>query len=222
MPLIVFDLDGTLVDSLADLTDSANELLARLGGRPLKDEEVARMVGDGVGTLVRRVLDARRIDIPQSEAVSGFLAIYDSRLLARTRPYAGVPEALRQLEPHASLAVLTNKPSEASERILSGLALRGFFRWVIAGDGPYGRKPDPGGLRFLMHAAGAHAATTIVVGDSAVDVQTARAAGVRACVARYGFGYGSRPPETTAAGDLYVDDPSDLPGVLLHSGVGLP
>lgn len=214
MRLIVFDLDGTLIDSLGDLTESANDLLVRRGARPLDEAEVAAMIGDGVGRLVRRVLAARRIDVEPREAVGEFLAIYDRRLLEKTRPYDGIPEALDALRGGAALAVLTNKPAGATERILTGLGLRDRFSWIVGGDGPYGRKPSPDGLRAIMAAAGRAPGATVLVGDSAVDVETARAAGTRVCIARYGFGFRTRPPESLRGDELFVDRPEQLPGVL--------
>ena len=212
--LIVFDLDGTLVDSLGDLTDSANELLVRHGARPLDDDAVAGMIGDGVASLVRRVLAARAIEAQPIDAVDEFLAIYDRRLLDRTRPYEGIPEALDALRRRAALAVLTNKPAAATGRILEGLGLRPSFQWVIGGDSRHGRKPGPGGLQAIMGAAGSGPDTTVLVGDSAVDVETARAAATRVCIARYGFGFRTRPPEALRGDELFIDSPDDLPRVL--------
>lgn len=214
MQLIVFDLDGTLVDSLGDLAGSANELLVQHGSRPLGDEDIAGMVGDGVATLVRRVLEARGLDLEPRAAVDEFLAIYDRRLLERTRPYQGIPEALEQLGKKAALAVLTNKHTAAAERILEGLGLRNAFQWVIGGDSPHGRKPAPGGLLAIVNAAGCTPEETVVVGDSAVDVETARAAGTPVCIARYGFGFRTRPPAELRGDELFVDRPEELPSVL--------
>jgi phosphoglycolate phosphatase len=212
--LITFDLDGTLVDSLRDLSDSANEMLAQYGARPLDQETVGSMVGEGAATLVKRVLAARALQVPADDALTLFLAIYDDRLLRHTRPYDGIPEALRQLGRSAILAVLTNKPEAASERLLVELDLRRHFRWVIGGDTPLGRKPQPRAFQALMHSAGVAPDATVLVGDSAIDVQTARNAGARVCVARYGFGFQNCPPELLTADDLVVDRPDDLPAVL--------
>ena len=105
-----------------------------------------------------------------------------------TRLYDGTREALEALAPRA-LAVLTNKPQHHTERILEGLGIAPFFRWVIGGDTPHGRKPDPGGLNHLMSVAHAGTGETVMVGDSAIDLRTARAAGTRICLVRYGFGF---------------------------------
>jgi phosphoglycolate phosphatase len=183
--LVVFDLDGTLVDSLRDLADAANRLLVECGGAPLSGEAVGRMVGEGAATLVARVFAAAQVEQPAG-ALARFLAIYDTTLLNHTRPYPGMPEAIAALRPRASLAVLTNKPLGATRRILDGLHLAPYFEAdaVLGGDGPLPRKPDPAGLQHLCGRAGAAPAETMLVGDSLVDWQTARNAGALICLAR--------------------------------------
>jgi len=185
--LIAFDLDGTLIDSRRDLADSANELIAELGGLPLAEETVGGMVGGGAARLVRRALDAVGLAF-SPEALARFLEIYDTRLLRHTRAYEGIPELLRAAHGRARLAVLTNKPRRPSEAILAGLGLRDLFDEVIGGDGPHPRKPDPAGLRAMMAAAGTDAPRTLLVGDSAIDRETARQAPVRSCMVTYGIG----------------------------------
>jgi phosphoglycolate phosphatase len=212
--LIVFDLDGTLVDSLRDLTDASNELLAAYGARPLDDQTVGGFVGEGAATLVRRLLRARDVAAPPEEALARFLALYDARLVNHTRPYEGIPEALGALRMQATLAVLTNKPVQAAVRILDVLDLRAFFGWVVGGDSPFGRKPDPEGLRAIMAWARREPRHTVLVGDSAIDVRTGRNAGTRVCVARYGFGFSSCPAETLTGEELFVDAPRQLAEVL--------
>ena len=190
--LIAFDLDGTLVESRRDLADSANDLIAELGGQPLAIEAVAGMVGEGAGVLVRRVLDASGIGAgigDVSGALQRFLEIHDTRLLNHTVVYDGIPEALAHARRHARVAVLTNKPIAASERILRALGLRDFFDEVVGGDGPPARKPDPAALVAMMARAGADPANTLLVGDSTIDHETARRASVRCCLVTYGFGF---------------------------------
>ena len=213
--LIVFDLDGTLVDSRRDLTDASNDLLAAHGAAPLDEESVGTMVGEGVATLVRRVLAARRLTVPADQALRQFLEIYDRRLLNHTRPYPGIPESLAYLGRHGSLAVLTNKPLAATERILHALGLRERFQWVVGGDGPHGRKPHPEGLRAIMRLAREASDQTVLVGDSRVDLETARNAGSRICLARYGFGFCNCPPEAIRGDELFVDRPDELVARLL-------
>lgn len=209
MRLVVFDLDGTLIDSRRDLADSANALIVERGGQPLPVETIAAMVGEGAALLVRRLIKASGLDLDLREALPRFLELYDERLLVHTRLYEGTREAIERLAPRATLAILTNKPQHPTERILEGLAIAPFFRWVIGGDTPHGRKPDPGGLNHLMSLADAGTGDTVMVGDSAIDLRTARAAGTRLCLVRYGFGFQTTADEIVA-GDLIADNPSQL------------
>jgi phosphoglycolate phosphatase len=187
--LLVFDLDGTLVDSSQDLADSINDLLAEYGVAPLAAGVVTSMVGEGAAVLVRRALSRAGVKPDPRAALERFLHHYDARLLATTRPYPGMVETLEALRPRHRLAVLTNKPSAASLRLLEGLGLRTLFADVIGGDTEYGRKPDPAGLLSLMAGSGATPRTTLLIGDSPVDLETARRAETRICLARYGFGF---------------------------------
>jgi phosphoglycolate phosphatase len=213
LPLVVFDLDGTLIDSRHDLADAANALIVEGGGQPLPVDAITAMVGEGAPLLVRRALKAAGLDLDVRSALARFLELYDERLLVHTRLYDGTREALEALAPRATLAILTNKPQRPTERILEGLAIAPFFRWTIGGDTAHGRKPDPGGLQHLMSLAGTGAADTVMVGDSAIDLRTARAAGTRICLVRYGFGF--RTAESELTGDeLIAGDPSEIPAIL--------
>jgi len=212
--LVVFDLDGTLVDSRRDLADAANALIVERGGAPLDVDQVAAMVGEGAALLVRRALTAAQVTRDDLDAaLARFLELYDERLLAHTRVYDGTREALDALHGRVPLAVLTNKPQHHTDGVLDGLDLARYFRWVIGGDTAHGRKPDPAGLNYLMSAAGTTAATTIMVGDSAIDWRTARAAGARCCLVRYGFGFRTAAPLLTGE-EMLVDCPADFAGLL--------
>jgi phosphoglycolate phosphatase len=186
--LIVFDLDGTLIDSRRDLADSTNEMLGAYGAAPLPADQVAMMVGEGARVLVERALHASGLYPDVSEALRRFREIYDERLLHHTRPYAGIPEIVKSLHVTAVLAVLTNKPEAPTRRLLDAFDLSQWFSRVIGGDSAYARKPDPAGLNALMSESGVPASSTWLVGDSMIDVETARRAGCRMCVVRYGFG----------------------------------
>jgi phosphoglycolate phosphatase len=188
MSLIVFDLDGTLIDSQRDLAESTNELLASYGATPLPLESVAAMVGEGARVLVERALVAAGLDPAQPEALARFREIYDRRLVIHTRPYEGVVDVVRELGMSHTLAVLTNKPEAPSVRLLETFGLASSFRRVIGGDSNFPRKPDPSGLQALMSEFGRGPRHTWFVGDSMIDVETGRRAEVRLCVALYGFG----------------------------------
>lgn len=216
--LAVFDLDGTLVDSRRDLADSANDMLAGYGAPPLPDEQIVSMVGCGAATLVGRVLAAAGVDASAEEALPRFLSHYDRRLTHYTRPYDGIPELLEDLRrSEMAMALLTNKPLEQSVTILEAFGLSPYFRWMVGGDGPWPRKPSSEGLRFLMQEASAQPGDTMLIGDSTIDLQTARNAGVRICLARYGFGYADLPAADLRGDEALVDAPAEIAGVL-HAG----
>jgi phosphoglycolate phosphatase len=209
--LVVFDLDGTLIDSAQDVAISANELVTTFGGRSLDLDEIVAMIGEGAAVLVKRALAAGGVDPETPHALPRFLEIYDRHLLDHTRPYAGVPETLAIAARRARLAVLTNKPLAPSERVLEGLGLRDFFSAVIGGDNPFGRKPAPAALIAL--AGEGASGLTMLVGDSPVDYETATAANVTFGWARYGFGasrFGTEVPQTP----YVLDQPSDLIAIL--------
>jgi phosphoglycolate phosphatase len=212
--LVVFDLDGTLIDSRRDLADAANALIVEGGGTPLPVEAIAGMVGEGAPLLVRRALAAAGVKA-DATTLSRFLDLYDERLLVHTRLYEGVRESLERLQPLGPLAVLTNKPQRATERILDGLDIARFFRWVIGGDTAHGRKPAPDGLRYLVAQAVVRVDEALMVGDSAIDLKTARAAGARICLTRYGFGFASVDGLLTGD-EMIADEPRDLLRLIAH------
>jgi phosphoglycolate phosphatase len=214
-PLAVFDLDGTLIDSRRDLADSANEMLATYRAHPLAETHIASMVGCGAPTLVKRVLAAAGVDATVDEALPRFLAAYDDRLTHHTRPYDGIPDLLAALQSRGTrLALLTNKPFNQSVRILDAFSLSNYFQTIVGGDGPWPRKPAPEGMRFLMSEAGAELGDAVLIGDSAVDLQTARNAGARICLARYGFGFADLPPGELRGDESLVDTPAQITRVV--------
>jgi phosphoglycolate phosphatase len=203
--LIAFDLDGTLIDSRRDLAAAANDLVVALGGGPLPEDDIARMVGEGASMLVRRALTAARVNEP-ADAVARFLDFYDKRLLQHTRPYPGIVDVVRQAKEHGRVVVLTNKPKRPSEQILDGLNLLNLFDDVVGGDGPLPRKPDPASLLALMDTAGADPGTTLMIGDSPIDYQTAVNANVQCCVVSFGFGFVNFRPEHALPAEWIASD----------------
>ena len=206
--LVVFDLDGTLVDSSADLAAALNATLDRLrpGTKALSVAAVKSMIGDGAQALIARGLRAAGLPVAPPDVLPVFLDCYRGRLLDQTRLYPGVEEALAALAPR-HLAVLTNKPGDFSRTILEGLGVARFFRRIYGGGDLPAKKPDPVGLLRLLAETGTVPADAVMVGDSAIDVRTGRAAGVRTIGVRYGF-----DPEglLREAPDLLVDDPREL------------
>jgi phosphoglycolate phosphatase len=208
---VVFDLDGTLIDSRRDIADAANALLVQCGAPALPEEQIGRMVGDGAATLVARAFEAAGLPRP-ADALARFLEIYDTHLTDHTQPYAGIPATLAALHRRMAMGVLTNKPLRATETILHRLNLEEYFgpQLVIGGDEAWPRKPEPGGLRELMARAGVGAGQTLLVGDSPIDWGTARAAGTAICVARYGFGFEAFSRDALAAADHLVESPAGI------------
>lgn len=208
--LFVFDLDGTLVDSQRDIADSANAVLESCGYPPHPVAAITSMVGEGAALLIARAFAAAGAEAPP-DALQRFLRVYGNRLLLHTRPYPGIPELLDALADRGVLAVLTNKPIDATHQMLDGLGLARFFGdRVLGGDGPQPRKPDPAGLHQLMTATGQTPLDTLMVGDSVVDLRTARAAGTHAAVATYGFGFAQLPPDELRPADRLLSTPLDL------------
>lgn len=209
--IIVFDLDGTLIDSARDLAESIGELLQAYGTAPLPLAEVVTMVGEGAPLLVRRALARAGLQAPPDEALARFMQIYDRRLLVHTVAYPGVAEALALAVRRGPLAVLTNKPLGPTIGVLESLGLSGFFSRIIGGDSEYGRKPDPTGLLSLQALAPGE--RLVMVGDSPADWNVAVNAGCRFVFARYGFGapkFGDTPP----AAEHVIDHARELEGVL--------
>ncbi len=215
--LIVFDLDGTLIDSERDLADSVNALLVEDGAEALPLASIASMVGDGAAALIRRAFDAARLQM-NDRSLSRFLAHYDERLTRTTRPYPGMIEALHVLTQRSHCAVLTNKPLDHTRRLLEELELAPFFSASVGGDGPFPRKPDPAGLLHLVAQHAATSDTTILVGDSHIDAATAAAAGTGFCLAEYGFGARTIREEQPRASDLRISRPLDLVDALRKVG----
>ncbi|MFC4253038.1 phosphoglycolate phosphatase [Sinimarinibacterium flocculans] len=193
---VVFDLDGTLVDSVADLRLCLNRALAELRLPPLGRAQVTAMVGDGVRTLMQRALEA--LGVPTQgdfgaavidRLLGRFMPLYAAAPSVHTRAYDGVPETLRQLVADGwSLAVCTNKPLAPSLTILHALGLDIFFDTVVGGDSTPARKPDPRPLRAALATLGIDAANAVMVGDGPHDAQAAGAAGTAFIGVRYGYG----------------------------------
>ena len=208
--LVVFDLDGTLVDSAGDIAAAVNAALARLSpaSPPLPLAQVKGFVGDGARTLIERVLRHQRSALEPDVVLPVYLECYRERLLATTRLYPGIEEALDGLAAKgATLAVLTNKPGDMSRTLLDGLGVAPRFARVWGGGDTGARKPDPAGLMALAAELDAPLASTWMVGDSAIDVKTARAAGARAAGVAWGFDSNAL---RTAKPDMFVENPQEL------------
>lgn len=207
--LVVFDLDGTLIDSIGDIASSANQSLVEAYGESarLSPEVVRGFVGHGARQLIERCVGAAQKPAADVARVfERFLTIYGSRLTETTRLYPGMSEALDRIESSSRLAVLTNKPGAMSRTIVRDLGLAARFIAVVGGDDLPSKKPDPEGLLKIAAEAGVRPEETALVGDSGVDVQTARRAGARSIGVLWGY---DREGVIREKPDVVLANPSD-------------
>jgi phosphoglycolate phosphatase len=218
--LVIFDLDGTLIDSRLDLVYSVNAALRHIGRPELPDDVIASYVGDGAPVLIQRALGGEVVDeAVVRRGLEFFLTYYREHKLDHTTVYAGVRESLQAIQasnggPHPSvsgisrkLAVLSNKPVGPSRAIVDALGLGPYFAQIYGGNSFASKKPDPEGARKLLEENGVRADETAIIGDSHVDVETGRNAGLWTVGVSYGFA-----PHTleTCPPDLLVDSPAEL------------
>jgi len=216
MSLVIFDLDGTLIDSSRDLANSVNATRAHLGLAPIEHEVVYSYVGNGAPVLIRKALGPAYSDEAVQGALDYFLSYYREHMLDYTALYPGMREVLDEFfDAEIQMAVLTNKPVRFSQAIIDGLGLSAHFLRVYGGNSFEQKKPHPIGIATLMAECGAAHAETMMVGDSSVDVQTARNAGVTAYGVTWGFQpetFGAYPP------DFLIDKPRELADRIMGRG----
>ncbi len=203
---LIFDLDGTLIDSKVDLIHSVNAMLRELKRPQLAAETISGYIGHGAPQLVARALGGRATEEELKHALQFFLGYYEEHKMDNTCAYPGVPETLARLN-HMGMAVLTNKPERISVRILKELGLAHYFRAIYGGNTFESKKPDPFGAKKILGEFGVTAQEALLVGDSEVDVQTARSAGTLAAAVNYGFGVHDRAVHPA---DIYLERFADL------------
>jgi phosphoglycolate phosphatase len=202
----LFDLDGTLIDSKMDLVNSVNAMLRETSRPEQPAELIASYVGHGAPQLISSVLGPESGEEQRTQALAIFLACYQEQKLNHTRTYAGVVEGLRLLASYP-MVVLSNKPMQMSVDIIQGLNLAGYFRGVYGGDSFEKKKPDPKGALSILRELGVDPGESAMVGDSDVDVETARNSGMLAVGVTYGFGQHN---SQLCPADLYVDNLTEL------------
>jgi len=209
---LIFDLDGTLIDSKLDLALAVDATLAEMGCPALPHEQIFGYVGRGAPMLIQRALGDGTSELESQRALQFFLAYYREHMLDNTVAYPGVREGLQKLAGF-QMAVLTNKPVRFSRDILEGLGLAGYFEYIYGGNSFERKKPDPMGIQILLRDFGATPREAMLIGDSEVDVLTARNANTWACGVTYGLGsarLADYPP------DILVDSLVELPNHLDH------
>jgi phosphoglycolate phosphatase len=214
--LLIFDLDGTLVDSREDLANSINAMLHHFGRKELPHEVIASYIGDGAPMLVRRSLGDPDDENFVQDALLYFMAWYREHKLDTTYVYEGIRESLDAIQKSRDgqplkMAVLSNKPVGPSRAIVDALGLGQYFFQVYGGNSFHTKKPDPAGVQALLEEAAVFAEETIIVGDSDIDVLTARNAGIYSVGVTYGLA-----PHTLedAPPDVMIDHPRELADVL--------
>jgi len=207
---LIFDLDGTLIDSKVDLIHSVNAMLRELRRPPLAAETISGYIGHGAPQLVARALGGTATEEELKHALQFFLGYYEEHKMDNTCAYPGVPETLARLN-HMGMAVLTNKPERISVRILKELGLAHYFRVIYGGNTFESKKPDPFGAKKILEEFGVSGGEALIIGDSEVDVQTARNAGTLAAAVNYGFGVHDR---TAHPADIYLERFADLAEVV--------
>lgn len=211
--LVIFDLDGTLIDSRLDLVHSVNAALRHIGRPELPEHVIASYVGDGAPVLIQRALGGEQVDEAiVRKGLEFFLSYYKEHKLDHTTVYQGIVEALASIQASSNgvprkLAVLTNKPVHASRAIVQALGLAPFFEQVYGGNSFAKKKPDPEGARRLLAETGVAAERSVIIGDSHTDIETGRNAGLWTVGVTYGFA-----PHTLAdaSPDVQVDHPHEL------------
>jgi phosphoglycolate phosphatase len=216
--LVVFDLDGTLIDSLPDLTNALNEVLREHGYAPLSRADVAPMVGDGVPALVSRAFAARGGSAAEAaEVLPHYIEVYEANATNLTRPYPGVRDTLLELRRRGYRnAVCTNKLQQASETVLTSLDLESLFDGIAGGDRYAVRKPEAGHLLGLIEELGGSPTRAVMIGDSENDAAAAHAAKVPLIMMSYGY---ARVDPATLGGVAVLDDFTRIPAALEHLGL---
>ncbi len=205
-PILIFDLDGTLVDSKKDLTAAVNHIRHQFDLPALTEPEIARFIGDGALMLIRRALGPQAAEPHVQTGLQMFLSYYRAHMLDSTALYPGVRDTLCRLR-DCKLAVLTNKPVHFSCAMLDGLGIYKHFVAVYGGNSFDHKKPDPVGVYQILSDTKGQRERTWMIGDSAVDVLTGRNAGIKTCGVTYGYATGTfkdAPP------DFLIDNFSDL------------
>lgn len=206
--LIIFDLDGTLIDSSQDITDAINHAINGLGLPGLSEKDTINLLGEGITRLIEKLLTPNHL-MHNDRVLKDFLDHYSSHLTDNTKPYPFVPETLEKMN-NFKKAVVSNKRELLSIEILDKLGLLGHFDIVMGSDSVNDKKPSPAPIHFLLEKFSLEPGMAVIVGDSDIDIRTGKAAGIRSI----GVTYGYRPEEALKGADHIIDDIRELERVV--------
>lgn len=204
--LLIFDLDGTLIDSSEDIAWAVNKMLIEMGFEELPYQTIKDRIGWGVKMLLQKVLPEEKYNLLE-EAMAIFMTHYSNHLLVKTKPYNGAVAILDHFK-SKKLAVATNKPLNLTEKILDGLNISGYFEKVVGGDGVQNKKPAPEAIEIILKDINASPRETVFVGDSKIDIEAGKRAGVVTIGAAYGFR--GRQELKEAGADAIINDIKEL------------
>ena len=207
--LIIFDLDGTLIDSSVDITNAINYAIGPYGGRPLTVKETISIVGEGITKLIEKLIEMNGITADRDVVVDRFIKHYSDHLVDNSPAYPGVRETLQALNGYKK-AVISNKREALSQRILDGLGLSGYLDLIVGSDTTPERKPSAVPVLHVLSKFGVRPEEAVIVGDSNFDIEAGRAAGLRTVAVTYGY----RPLEMLKAADFKIDRMDELPDVI--------
>jgi phosphoglycolate phosphatase len=207
--LIIFDLDGTLVDSSIDICNAINYAIEPYGVPPITVEETIRLVGEGITRLMEKVIEREGISADRDELTERFLEYYSAHLIDNTTVYPGVIATFKKLNGYKK-AVISNKREALSVRTLNDLGLMEYLDLVVGSDTTAERKPSPVPLKYTMERLGASPDETVIVGDSNYDIEAGKAAGISTVAVTYGY----RPLEMLKAADVMIGSMKELPEIL--------
>ena len=207
--LIIFDLDGTLIDSSVDITNAINYAIGPYGGRPLTVKETISIVGEGITKLIERLIEMNGITADRDVVVDMFLKHYSDHLVDNSPAYPGVKETLQKLDDYKK-AVISNKREALSQKILDELDLSQYLDLVVGSDTTPERKPSPVPVLHVLSKFGVRPEEAVIVGDSNFDIEAGKAAGIRTVAVTYGY----RPLEMLKDADFKIDRMDKLPAVI--------
>lgn len=207
--LVIFDLDGTLVDSSPDIRNAVNHVLEPFGVQPVSIEETQELVGEGATRLMEKIIESRSLPVAATELLPPFLAYYDEHLLDLTTVYPGVVDALNALD-GVRKAVVTNKHDHLSVHALEQLGLARYFDLVVGSETAPAKKPSPLPVLHVLERLGVSPDRAVIVGDSTYDVEAGKRAGIAAVAVTYGY----RPAGLLKNADVLIHSMSELPEVL--------